>query len=384
LSISELDLSDVPFVDNHAHALFREQPATPAAFRRHFGEAHSPLLGEQHVGSAVHFRWALRQLGALLGIEPTEESILTGRERLGLKAYARRLAISSGISHLLLDEGYPPPDLGFSSVEMEAMLDVRVERILRIETMVQDLILRYEAWPDVTAGFDAALNDAGDIVALKSIAAYRSGLAVERVTDDEARDAFAPVRAEAERLGSLRLSSKPLIDLFIWRAAAFAADRGLPFQLHTGYGDPDLDLRLANPLHLRPLFEDPTLASVPIILLHASYPFTAEAAYLCSVYPNAYLDIAFSLPPLDRFELLRILHIALGVAPASKLVCSSDGAGIPEHYYLGAARARSCLAEALTSLIIAGEISHAEAEQIGRMLLHENAERVYSLRGQQA
>jgi predicted TIM-barrel fold metal-dependent hydrolase len=379
LSISELDLSDVPFVDNHAHALTREQPATPAQLRRHFSEAHSPLLSDEHVGSAVNFRWALRQLGALLGIEPTEEAILARREELGLPAYARRLAIASGASHLLLDEGYPPPDLGFSSDEMEDMLGVHIGRMLRIETLVQDLILRHSEWPELPAAFDAALHEARGYVALKSIAAYRSGLAVERVSEAEAARAFEPVRGEAAATGSVRLSSKPLIDFFIWRAAHFAAGREIPFQFHTGFGDPDLDLRLANPLHLRPLFEDRALATVPIVLLHSSFPYTAEAAYLCAAYPNAYLDLAFSLPPLDRFELIRILHIALGVAPASKLMCSSDGTGIPEHYYLGAARARGCLAEALTSLIIAGEIDHVEAEATGRMLLHGNAERVYNL-----
>ena len=51
----------------------------------------------------------------------------------------------------------------------------------------------------------------------------------------------------------MRLSSKPVIDYFVVRALRFAAPRAWPLQFHTGYGDPDLDLRLANPLHLRPL-----------------------------------------------------------------------------------------------------------------------------------
>jgi hypothetical protein len=381
LSTSSIDLSQVAFADNHAHALLREQPATPEVFRRHFAEAHSPVVAGEHVGTAVHYRWALRQLGSLLDVAPTEEAVLAARAEASLEMYARRLIVAAGTSHLLLDEGFPHPNLGYSTAEMEAMLRIRIGRMLRIETLVQELIVRHGTWPEVVAGFDAALADAQErgYVALKSIACYRTGLAIERVADDEAARVFPALRAEAERAGSVRLASKPAIDFFVWRAARFAADHGLPFQFHTGYGDPDLDLRLANPLHLRPLFEDASLQEVPIVLLHASYPYTAEAAYLAAVYPNAYMDIAFSLPPLDRVELNHILHIALGVAPASKIMCSSDGVGIPEHYWLGAVRARLCLGQVLGRLVEDDEIDRRQAEEMGRLLLQGNALRVYRL-----
>lgn len=52
----------------------------------------------------------------------------------------------------------------------------------------------------------------------------------------------------------------------------------------TRYGDKDLDLRLANPLHLRTLLEDKRFSRCRVVLLHASYPFSREASYLASVY----------------------------------------------------------------------------------------------------
>ncbi|WP_235147944.1 MULTISPECIES: hypothetical protein [Fischerella] len=41
---------------------------------------------------------------------------------------------------------------------------------------------------------------------------------------------------------------------------------------------------MANPLYLRELLESPQYRHVPIVLLHASYPYMQEAGYLASVY----------------------------------------------------------------------------------------------------
>lgn len=54
----------------------------------------------------------------------------------------------------------------------------------------------------------------------------------------------------------------------------------------TSFGDKDLQLELANPLHLRAILEDHSFAKSRIVLLHGSYPFMREASYLASVYPQ--------------------------------------------------------------------------------------------------
>lgn len=370
-----------PVVDNHAHPLERVQPQDPDAFRRAFSEAHDPSVARRHVPWAVYYRWALRDLGDVLGIEPTEDAVLLRRGEEPFAEYARFLVQDARIAWLLLDEGFPPPQRAYSSREMKEMLGVRIGRILRLEVLVADLIAQHASFADVVDAFDLRVAGArGDgYIALKSIAAYRTGLAIEPVSSGEAEEAFGPARREAEERGSLRLASKLLIDFFVLRALHHAAADEMPVQFHTGYGDPDLDLRLANPLHLRPIFEDPTLASAPIVLLHESYPYTAEAAYLAVSYPNAYLDIAYTLPPLDRLELIRVTGIALGAAPASKVLVSSDGVGIPEQYWLGAIRARDVVGRVLGAMIEADELTAEVAEEMGRMILHDNAVRLYRL-----
>jgi uncharacterized protein len=366
-------------VDHHAHAMARHQPDDPVSFRANFTEAHDPALARDHVESSVQYRWALRQLTSALGVPPDEEVFLAHRREAEFTAYAHRLVQEAHLAWLLLDEGYPPPELAYSSSEMERMLGVRVGRILRIETLLEQLIAQHDSVADVASAFDQALDDAvqAGYVALKSIAAYRTGLMIERVPEREVQGAFTAIRGDIG--ATSRLASKPLIDFFVLRALGHAARHAMPMQFHTGYGDPDLDLRLSNPLHLRALFEDRALASAPIILLHESFPFTAEAAYLAASYPNAYVDVAFSLPPLDRGRLTHAVRVVLGTAPASKVLCSSDGTLIPEHYWLGAVRARLCLSDVLGEMIDGGELDAPGALTLAQIVLHDNAVRIYRL-----
>ncbi|MGI8969069.1 MAG: amidohydrolase family protein [Chloroflexota bacterium] len=380
MSTSSLDFSHIDIVDNHAHALTKSQPRDPVEFRQNFTEAHSPVLARRHVPFAVQYRWALRQLAALLETEATEEAILQRRREMGFDRYARHLADDANLAWLLLDLGYPPPAEACSPEEMEQLLGVRVGKILRIETLLQELIPENKQMAGLLEIFDKALATAraDGYVALKSIAAYRTGLAIEQASDDDAEQALSAI-VETLTIEPFRLTSKPLIDYFVLRALRFAARHALPIQFHTGYGDPDLDLRLSNPLHLRDVFEDASLSSAPIVLLHESFPFTAEAAYLAAVYPNAYLDVAFSLPPLDRGELLRVLRMALGAAPASKIMVSSDGTRIPEHYWLGATRARHCLSQVMEALVTDSVLGEADAGELGAMVLRDNAVRLYGL-----
>jgi predicted TIM-barrel fold metal-dependent hydrolase len=156
-----------------------------------------------------------------------------------------------------------------------------------------------------------------------------------------------------------------------------ASRDGVPVQFHTGFGDPDLDLRLANPLHLRPLFEHSAFRRAPIVLLHASYPFTREAGYLAAVYPNAYLDFGLAIPYLSQAGMRFAVRAALELAPLSKLMFSTDAHLIPETFYLGARCGREVIAEVLSQAVADGDLTAQEAEQAAWDVLHRNAARLY-------
>ncbi len=127
-------------------------------------------------------------------------------------------------------------------------------------------------------------------------------------------------------------------------------------QFHTGFGDPNLDLRTANSLHLRSIFEDATLRRAPIVLLHAGYPFTREGGYLAAVYPKAYLDLGLALAYLSCAG-MRFAACSVGsLVPISKIMFSTYAHLIPQTFYLGARCGREVIPEVLSGAVADGDL----------------------------
>ena len=66
-------------------------------------------------------------------------------------------------------------------------------------------------------------------------------------------------------------------------------------------------------------------------------------------------------------------------APLSKIVISSGGHGTPEIAWLVAKTAKIALAEVLGDSVKLGLIAEKYAEAVARMVLHDNASRLYGL-----
>ena len=116
-----------------------------------------------------------------------------------------------------------------------------------------------------------------------------------------------------------------------------------------------LDMLLANPLHLRPVLQNPAHRGMSVVLLHESYPYTAQGAYLATVYENVYLDLSYGLPGIGYVEMREYTRTALAVAPFTKIMYSSDGAGIPELHWSSALAGRRAIAEALGEMVACDE-----------------------------
>jgi predicted TIM-barrel fold metal-dependent hydrolase len=168
-----------------------------------------------------------------------------------------------------------------------------------------------------------------------------------------------------------------MIDFLVILALEVAAKYQIPMQFHTGWGDPDLDLRLANPLHLRPLLEEKRWRAAPIVLLHGAYPFVREAGYLAAVYPQVYLDCGLTIPFLSVAGMRRTLRQLLEIAPTSKLMFSTDAHVIPELFFLGAKWGRKILAQVLEGAVADADLSAPEAERAAAGILYDNAKGLY-------
>jgi uncharacterized protein len=333
----------------------------------------------RHVQETVFYRWAIRELATVLACAPTTEAVLAARGGVSADALARRLLGEANIGVLLVDHGYLT-DETWTPEEMAARLPCRVLPVLRLETLAQALIVRHESFDAMLDEYSALVERAraGGFVGLKSIVAYRTGLAVQPTSRGDAAAAFGPVKERARRDGRVRLATKALNDYLLLRALEIAERGAMPVQIHTGFGDADLDLREANPLHLRPLLESGRYANVPFVLLHASYPYVRELGYLSAIYANVYADVGLAIPHLAA-EIPAMLRQLLGLAPSTKVVYSSDASQIPELFWLAARWGRRGLAAVLDELIALGALDSDEAIAVGRRVLGGNAAGIYGL-----
>ncbi|GCE16665.1 amidohydrolase family protein [Dictyobacter kobayashii] len=376
-----LDLRDIAVIDNHCHPILLEQQMDVVRFRSFFTEAAHADFAHRHVQQTVYYTWLLRQLATVYNCQPVEEEVLAARNRLQGSELLAHLVEAADIDTLILDIGHPLPEHCFSPQAMQKAAGCRTARMLRLETLMERLVIEHADFESVVTLFEQALQNlrGQGYCALKSIVAYRCGLEIREWSKDEAAQAFREARQLVERQGSLRLVQKPLIDYLLHRAFRLAAQQHVPLQFHTGYGDSDTDMRLGNPLHLRAVLEVSDYQTMPIILLHESYPYSQLGAYLAAIYPHVYFDLSYMIPMVDKLEMQAFTRQALGVAPASKLMYSSDGIHVPEMYWVGAVRGRAIIGQVLQEMIAADEMDQEQAYRFARLILRENACAVYQL-----
>ena len=376
--MSAVDLSTIPVVDGHGHPLLRD-PADVSIgrFLDLFSEGRAGTMRE-HVIHTGYYRRALRALAGRLGVDATAEAVLEARRRHLGPDTARAQFAAAGIAALLVDTGYPA-DGGMPLDEMRRRLGCAVHEVFRIETCAERLLMERLPYEEFMGAFRRALLEAAPgCVAFKTIVAYRSGLAIRVWSDKECRASYARARAAIPPDGRPRLADKPLLDRLVEMTLEVARETGRPVQMHAGFGDPDIDLLGANPLHLRPILEDPRWSSIRLVLLHMAYPYTREAAFMTAVWPQVHLDLSLALPFLGAGAVNPLIEI-LSLAPASKLMYGSDVSALPELFALSAEWGRAALGEALGWLVEHGDGESAAAVVVGRAILSDNARTLYAL-----
>jgi uncharacterized protein len=292
-------------------------------------------------------------------------------------------------SQLLVDTGYAAPGSA-SLAELGELSGAEVGEVVRLESVAEQLVtgtpgsgasgdvrcggVRYGG---AAAGFAAAFSEllwqrSAGAVALKSIVAYRHGLdfAPSRPSAAEVTAAAGQWLRAAEASGQVRLTDPVLLREVLWAGA----ERGLPLQLHTGFGDPDLDLRRADPLLARDFL---ARCGVPVVLLHC-YPYHRQAAYLAHAYPNVYLDLGLALNYAGA-RAAAVLAEALEIAPFGQVLYSSDGFGLPELVYLGARLWREAAVEVLGGFVEAGQWTESDAIRVAGLIGAANSARLYGL-----
>lgn len=176
---------------------------------------------------------------------------------------------------------------------------------------------------------------------------------------------------------------------YLFRALALEAGRvGLVVHIHTGIGaDPYFAIAGANPMRLEPALNDTMLRSTQFVLIHGGWPFDHQAGVML-IKPNVYADFSAQTFLRSPRALSETLRAWLEWYP-EKVLFGSDTypdsntrlSNWEEKLWLANDSAREALAIALTGMMNDGEITRSRAIQIARMVLRENAMKLYALDG---
>ena len=322
---------DVPLIDGHCHGVLLSD-LDAGGFGWWLTEAGSTTRDpwQSMLGLAVR-RWCAPVLDLAAHASPDE--YLARRAELGWREASSRLLRAAGVTTWLVDTGFAPPPCS-TPAELAALSAAAAAEVVRIESVAEDLAAT------VSGGdFHASLAErlrarAAGAVALKTVVAYRSGLAVPAQ-----RPPMRDTRAAVDRWltgGAGRLTDPIVLAWLVHEAAVVCAEAGIALQFHTGLGDADVRLQDADPLLLKD-FLAVTRASV--VLLHCW--------------------------PLHRNAFESLLY-------------SSDGRVLPELHYLGAVLWRHHLGRLLDAWIADDVLTTADAERIAHGFGSGNAGRLTS------
>jgi uncharacterized protein len=200
-----------------------------------------------------------------------------------------------------------------------------------------------------------------------------------------------PSKADAERAwraGAANPSDYRLLQDFLFRHIALACGRlAMAVHIHTGAGAGGYyDTSGASPSLLEPLLNDPSLRKTTFVMVHGGWPQTLLVAPLLTK-PNAYVDISVQGLILPVSDIAKTLRVWLEAVP-EKVLFGTDAypyapaanMGWEETAYVSSQVARRALGLALTEMLREGTVTESRAIEIGKLVLRENAAKLYGVR----
>jgi hypothetical protein len=378
MSIDRLaaELETLPLIDHHVHGACAVD-LDRGALEQLLTESDRPIPDwmtqfDSQIGFAVR-RWCAPVLG--LDAHASPESYVETRRALGAEEVARRLLRASGIAHFIIETGYRGDEV-LDPAGMRRVSGAATSEVVRLETVLEDVVRAGVAAGDLPVRFREALAwRTAEAVGLKSIVAYRFGFDFdpEPPSEREVVEAAGRWLREVDRTGQVRVSDPTLLRFLLWTGVR----RGLPIQVHAGYGDPDVELHRCDPLLLTRFIKLVEPHGVDLILLHC-YPYHRNAGYLAQVFPHVYFDVGLGV----NYTGVRsdaVIAESLELAPFAKILFSSDAWGPAELHHLGALLWRRGMLRVLGGWVESGEWTLDDAVRVARLIGRENASRVYRL-----
>lgn len=220
---------------------------------------------------------------------------------------------------------------------------------------------------------------AGGAIAVKFEAAYLRSLDFSKTTEAEAEQVYAAAGGPPSGADYKKLQD------YVFRYIASECGRlGMAVHLHTMAGAGSyFHVGGANPLLLEPVLNDPALRKTNFVMLHGGWPFTAAITALLQK-PNAYLDFSAQTLIHTPHTLARTLREWLEFVP-EKVMFGTDAYPYSEELdweesaWIASRTGREALAIALSGMIEDREITYERAVDLARMVLRDNAVKLYHL-----
>lgn len=223
-------------------------------------------------------------------------------------------------------------------------------------------------------------------VAIKFEAAYLRSLDFGPIPPDQ-KQYFDEAQQIYSRFAKGGVPGKPeylKLQNYLMRYIAREAGRlGLAVHFHTGFGcGTYFMLEDANPVLLESLANDASLRKTTFVLLHGGAgTFPKYAAYMLSK-PNVYADISEQTWLISTRRLSEVIRDFLEWYPEKTLFGTDLYPNTPdinweEVGWQTTQSARKALAIALAGMIQDGEITRERALELARMVLHDNAAKLY-------
>src|SRR5258706_7516164 len=155
-----INLAQLPLVDNHCHGVYRAQgPFDAAPYRALFPESFGDETRHSHAAETLYYRRLLRALAERFGCAPSEAAVLAARNAQDGRELIRTLLGAANIETLLLDLGYPPAERVLPYAELGALAGCHAAPLVRLETLMQELIATHAPLDDVIYALRSALAD---------------------------------------------------------------------------------------------------------------------------------------------------------------------------------------------------------------------------------
>lgn len=361
-------------IDDHAHPFALAGGSLDlAAISLDVGTEPEAAARRQALGPSRLFQELLTvRLADYLGCRANEISEARAEASGDWPSYVLGLFRAAGIDGVVMDPAWPPG----AADQLERYAELAgcpIHPILRLDPIADRLIGERAGVSEIIEAIRTAMGEAASRgwVGFKTILAYRTGLAVDPAVTRQAAE--ASLRSELP----VRRRGKACRDLILREALGTAADLGMPLQIHTGIGDSEIRLGESNPLLLEELLHSPPGSAGRIVLIHGSYPWTDELAYLAATNPNVWADLSLCniFSPLTTApRLLRLVDLA----PTDRILLASDGFQEPELYWFAVVVLRDAWEQSRSTLAAAGARA-SWLDGVEGAIFERNAQALYGL-----